>query len=127
MGSEFQVNLAEEGVQSASAVDSDIDGNFVVVWQSATSVGTDSSGWSVQGREFLSDGTPVRGQSQINTYTIGGQEKPSIAWDPLGHWIAVWKSGGSPGDDNQGSSIVGRKFEPSLLSTEQLELELVDE
>ena len=52
LGSDFQVNSLTAGAQRYSAVAADPRGNFVVLWESAGSVGTDSSESSIQGQLY---------------------------------------------------------------------------
>ena len=47
----------------------DADGDFVVVWESDGSSGTDTSGDSIQGQRYASDGSTQGAQFQVNTYT----------------------------------------------------------
>lgn len=66
------------------------DGDFIVVWGSSVSSGTDSWGTSVQGRLFASDGTPQTAPFQVNAYTTGDQTLPDVATAPNGDFIVVW-------------------------------------
>ena len=55
VGDEFQVNTYtanDQFVSFLSSVASDSKGNFVVVWESDGSPGTDTSGFSVQGQRY---------------------------------------------------------------------------
>ena len=45
------------------------DGDFVVVWESNGSSGTDTSSWSIQGQRYASNGSTLGAQFQVNTYT----------------------------------------------------------
>ena len=49
-GTEFQVNTYTTNNQVFPSVASDSAGNFVVVWQSRGSAGSDTDGYSVQGQ-----------------------------------------------------------------------------
>jgi len=64
---EFQVDTYTPGTQYGSSVAVRDNGDFVVVWSSQTSPGTDTSGASVQGQRFASDGTTLGPQFQVNT------------------------------------------------------------
>ena len=55
------------------------NGDFVVVWSSLGSTGNDTSERSVQARRFASDGTPLTGDLQVNTYTTSTQRRNSVA------------------------------------------------
>ncbi len=89
------------------------NGDFLVVWGSIGSPGDDNEpdNYSIQGRLFASDGTPVGGQFQVNSYTTGDQREPRVsATRPEGNFLVTWQSAGSFGDDTTGS-IQGRHFD----------------
>jgi hypothetical protein len=112
LGSEFQINTYTTDGQSGASVAADPVGNFVVVWYSDGSYGTDSSDLSIQARLFASDGNPAGGEFQVNTFTTGLQFNPSVAFGPEGDFLVVWRSGleTTPGPDGSKSSIQGRLF-----------------
>ncbi len=109
-GAQFQANSHTFGFQGAAGVARQPNGEFVVVWQSATSTGTDSSYFSIQARLFAGDGTPQGAEFQVNTYTTSLQNLPDVAIDDQGEFIVVWQSRGSWGNDQDGYSIQGRRF-----------------
>ncbi len=119
-GGEFQVNVFTDEYQLAPSVAMAADGDFVVVWSSEGSGGSDMSTYSIQGRRYASDGSLVGGEFQVNTYTTGGQEFPSVAMDVDGDFVVVWESPGAGPADPVGSSIRGRRFASngSTLGTE---------
>jgi len=106
----FLVNSYTTGDQQAASVAADSYGNFVVVWQSNGSDGTDTEYRSVQGQRFAPDGTPQGAQFQVNTYTTQSQLSPSVAADSDGDFVVVWQSNGSDGTDNHYRSIQGQRF-----------------
>ncbi len=111
VGDELQINSYTTGRQAGRlGVDFDSAGNFVVVWNSNGSGGSDSSRFSIQGQRFAADGSRLGGQLQVNTYTTGDQYHPSVAVDPDGSFVVVWRSEGSSGSDVDGFSIQGRQF-----------------
>ena len=110
MGGEFQVNTYTTRTQAGPAVASNAAGEFVVVWHSFGSSGTDSSSASVQGQRYAAAGSPLAGEFQINTYTPGSQWQPSVASNADGDFVVVWESRGSSGSDSSGYSIRGRRF-----------------
>src|SRR5262245_59060321 len=75
-GVEFQVNRYTSGQQSYPDVASDGDGDFIVVWQSYGQDGNDNG---VFGRRFGSNGVPLTGEFQINSYTSGYQGVSRVA------------------------------------------------
>ena len=111
LGDEFQVNSYTPGNQWRSDVAVDAQSNFVVVWQSRTSPGTDASCYSIQAQRYDCDGTPVGGQFQVNSYTTSCQEIPRVATDPQGNFVVVWESYGSYGSDASYHSIQAQKYD----------------
>ena len=91
-GGEFQVNTYTTARQSFPWVAAEPDGDFVAVWQSQGSGGSDSSFSSIQGQRYASDGTTVGGEFQVNTYTTDYQLRPSVALDADGDFVVVWIS-----------------------------------
>ncbi len=111
IGGEFQINTYTTGAQWVTSVAVDSDGDFIVVWGSSGSSGTDDLGASIQGQRYASDGTVIGGEFQINTYTTGSQGGPSVAVDSDDGFVVVWISyGASGGSDNDSGSIQGQRF-----------------
>jgi hypothetical protein len=96
-GVEFQVESYTTGEQRYPAVAADSDGDFIVVWRSDGSFGSDTSATSIQGRRYASNGSPLGAEFQVNTYTTSGQTAPSVAAAPDGDFVVVWASYGSAG------------------------------
>lgn len=107
---EFQVNSYFTSHQTNPAVAADAKGNFVVVWQSNGSYGTDQSGYSIQAQCYDTTGAPAGDQVQVNTYTTGAQEEPAVASDAQGNFVVLWDSLGSYGTDSSATSIQGQFF-----------------
>ncbi|WP_420580399.1 putative Ig domain-containing protein [Reichenbachiella sp.] len=83
---ESQVNDYSTGHQYQPAVDIDINGNYVVVWQGESL--TDGSG--IIGQRFNADGTEEDSEFQINTTTDNTQSSPDVAIDGSGRFIVTW-------------------------------------
>jgi hypothetical protein len=109
LAGEFQVNDYTADVQLRPVVATAADGDFVVVWDSVGSPGTDSSLSSIQGRRYSSDGTPLGSQFQVNTYTPGNQFLPSVAMEANGDFVVVWESYG-PSTDYDRTSIQAQRY-----------------
>ena len=109
IGDEFIVNSYTTGNQSGITASAASSGEFVVVWTSPESTGPDTDA-SIRGQRFSSNGSPLGGEFQLNSYTTDLQFFPRIDHAPNGEFVVVWGSGGSPGDDNYGLSVVGRRF-----------------
>ncbi len=110
LGGEFQVNTYTLFEQRLPSVALEADGDFVVVWQSAGSFGSDSSFASVQGQRYDSAANPVGNEFQINTYTTQDQGTPSVAMEADGDFLVLWQSSGSSGDDSIFESIQAQRF-----------------
>ncbi len=111
VGPQIQVNTYVTSSQSAMTVAVGPSGGFVVAWQSHGSSGTDTSASSVNARRYQSDGTPVGGEFQVNSYTTNSQRYPAVAVDSGGGFVVVWESLGSSGTDASGSSIQLQRFD----------------
>ncbi len=115
LAGEFQVNTYTTGDQRFPAVARMATGEFIVVWSSDGSSGTDASGSSIQGKRYAADGSPVGLEFQVNDFTTGGQGSPSVTVDADGDFVVAWLSSDSPGDDTSGLSVQGRRFASSGL------------
>jgi hypothetical protein len=109
-GSQFQVNSYSSDFQFLAAVAMDSDGDFVVVWYSNGSNGSDSSFSSIQGQRYNSAGTTQGSQFQVNSYTTSYQFAPAVAMESSGDFVVVWQSDGSSGSDSDDESIQGQRF-----------------
>ncbi|MCX6922365.1 MAG: hypothetical protein NT154_03990 [Verrucomicrobia bacterium] len=63
--------------------------DYLAVW---TSLGQDGSQEGVFGQFLHDDGSPDRGEFQVNTTWISQQQQPVVASDGLGRFLAVWTS-----------------------------------
>ena len=72
--------------------------DYLVVW---TSLGQDGSREGVFGQFLHDDGSPDRGEFQVNTTWINQQMQPTVASDGQGRFLAAWTSfvGGPYGFD----------------------------
>ncbi|MDA8016715.1 MAG: hypothetical protein MPN21_04630 [Thermoanaerobaculia bacterium] len=106
-GAEFPVNNETTGNQDWPRVSADGDGNFVVVWQSASD-DVDTAGTSVHGRRYDSSGTALGTQFLVNTYTTYSQSFPDVESTTDGRFVVVFQGGYNPGDYNE---IFARRFD----------------
>jgi len=110
LGPEFQVNSYTTGDQLYPRVASNAAGDFVVVWESAGSSGSDSSLSSVQGRFFAANGVPFNATDlQLNEVTTLQQRSPVVAMSG-GDVVVVWDGDASGGSDTSPSSVAMRRF-----------------
>ena len=107
LGGEFQVNTYTEDDQLSPSVAMGSDGSFVVVWQSKDQ---DGSGYGVFGQRYNSEGNPIGGEFQVNTYTYMSQSLPghAVAMDPVGNFVVVWTSYGQDGDEY---GVYGQRYD----------------
>jgi hypothetical protein len=87
LGGEFQVNTYTTENQTNPSIDMDLTGNFIITWDSYLQ---DGDGLSVYAQMFDSNGNKVGGEFQVNTYTTGHQERPSVAMDSNGNFVITW-------------------------------------
>ncbi len=86
------------------------DGTFVVVWQSD---GQDGNLTGIFGQHFFENGTRLRDEFQVNSYTLGRQDNPKIAAIDDGGYVVVWQSEGQDGD---GKGIFGKRFDANGIA-----------
>ena len=110
VGPEFHVNTYTTGYQYNASVAVAPAGDFMVVWRSGGSTGTDTDRGSIQGQRYDATGVPQGGEFQVNTYTTGYQFDPDVAVDGAGNFVVVWFSVASDGPD-YGSSIQARRYD----------------
>ncbi len=125
LGTEFQVNTYTTGYQGtypSSNIATDGAGNFVVVW---ISNGQDGNFDGVFGQRFSSSGARVGTEFQVNTYTSGDQNYPTVASTAAGNFVVVWMSNGQDGSswgvfgqrfDNTGAPL-GTEFQVNTYTT----------
>jgi hypothetical protein len=108
---DFQVNTYTTSTQGYPSVSVGPSGDFVVVWHSDGSAGTDNSDSSIQMRRFASNGTPLDlSEFQVNSFAPSYQLLASVSHGPSGDVVVVWRSFQSAGSDTDGSSIQMRRF-----------------
>jgi hypothetical protein len=92
-------------------------GDFVVAW---TGYAQDGSSYGVFARRFSSAGDPLASELQVNTYTAGSQQLPSVAAHPGGDFVVAWMSSDQ---DGSFSGVFARRFSsagPPLASEFQV-------
>ena len=102
-GGEFRVNTYTTGNQFTPAVASDAAGNFVVAWYSPQ----DGSGYGMFGQRFASNGAPLGGEFQINTFTTNNQFGAAVASDSAGNFVVAWEG---DSQDGSGFGIFGQRY-----------------
>lgn len=104
---EFQANVRTTGNQCNPALTVNLNGRFVLVWNSYFS----SSGRSneIVARCFDPNGSAVGDEFQINTIRTGNQTEPAIAIDDAGLLLIAWQGPGADGDED----IFARILDPN--------------
>jgi len=110
-GSEFQVNSYTTSFQLWPAVAFNDINDFVIVWASIGSYGSDSDVFSIQGQRFSARAVPLGGQFQVSTYTTDWQLLPEVASNDFGEFIVTWDSGGSAGTDTDSYSVQAQRLD----------------
>jgi hypothetical protein len=95
VGNEFKVNTYTTGLQFASSIATDSDGDFVIVWDSR---GQDGNIDGIYAQRYNNAGVPQGSEFRVNTYTIDEQVRPSIAMDSDGDFVVTWESRGQDGN-----------------------------
>jgi hypothetical protein len=102
-GDDQPINTVTAQNQTEPVVASNAAGDYVVAW---TSYAQDPSG-NVIVRMFNNLGQPVTPEIQVNDYSVGVQQAPSVAMDELGGFVVVWAGEGR--EDQQG--IYARSYD----------------
>jgi Ca2+-binding RTX toxin-like protein len=103
--SEFHINTYTTSIQYSSSVTTLDDGSFVVVW--ASQKDQYDSVLDVHGQRFSSSANKIGNEFQVNTFTRGIQEDPSIAALVGGGFIVTWTS---LAQDGNGTGIYGQRY-----------------
>ena len=92
LGGEFRVNLNTNGAQFSPAVAMDNEGNFVIVWATASQAYSLSN--DIRGQMFNYEGHRVGGEFLVNDTNlpgVAGQEvNPAVAMDDEGNFVVAW-------------------------------------
>lgn len=89
LSSEFQVNTFTVDFQTVPSAAMDVDGDFVIAWQS---FGQDGFLGGIYARKYSSNGTPAGIEFQVNTTAVGNQITPVIDMNSRGDFTIAWNS-----------------------------------
>jgi hypothetical protein len=106
-GAEVRANSFTVGSQAFPVVAVADDGDFVVVWQSASQ---DGSGGGIFARRFDAFSVPQAAEFRVNAHTSAEQRGPTVAMDNDGGFVVSWSSFDQDGDD---FGIFARRFDGS--------------
>jgi hypothetical protein len=110
-GGEFRVNSYTTGVQRRPAVASDVNGNFVVVWEGRGA--QDPSFYGVFAQRYDSAGVAQGIEFMVNSFTSGYQVATAVAYAAPGDFVVAWQS--FQGDAYE---IIGKRFAAGLPTGE---------
>jgi hypothetical protein len=89
LSDEFAVNTRAADRQEKPDIAMDVDGDFVVVWNS---YGQDGSSWGVYGQRFTESGVKAGNEFRVNSTTGERQLGARVAMDNVGNFTVVWQS-----------------------------------
>ena len=105
VGSEFQANSYTPSNQNGVTVTALGGGGFVVAWMS---FGQDGNGNGIYGQRYDSDGNPVGGEFQVNSYTASDQIGPTVTALGDGSFVVSWTS---RFQDGSGYGVFGQRYD----------------
>ena len=110
LGGAFQVNEETSSNQNSGEIADLGGGRFLGVWSSQTSGGAgDGSSTGIFGRTFDATGAAEGAEFQINTSTVGTQNRPRMTTLPDGDVIVVWQDEG--GNDGNSSGVFAQRID----------------
>ena len=105
---------------STRAVSITPSGNYVVVWTSNQSSGSDANGRGVLMRVFRPDGTPLTGEIQVNQTITSDQHWATVSTDDAGNGVVVWTSTAQDNGSSTACMLVGSTRPVHLRVTSSL-------
>ncbi|MFN8711062.1 MAG: hypothetical protein ACK50J_30695, partial [Planctomyces sp.] len=103
-GFEFGVNTTSANIQSDSDVAMDLDGDFVVTWQSDIQDGSSSG---IYAQRYNAAGVRQGGEFRVNTNTADNQLSPAVSMDADGDYVVTWQS---YLQDGSGNGIYAQRY-----------------
>ncbi|MCP4000192.1 MAG: T9SS type A sorting domain-containing protein [Gammaproteobacteria bacterium] len=94
VASDFQINTSAASYHGYPSIAKDINGNFVIAWQS---LGLDGSGHGIYAQRYNSSWSAQDSEFKVNTTTSGNQQEPGVAIDSSGNFVISWTSFGQDG------------------------------
>ena len=100
LGDELAINLLPAGSATSPSVAMAADGDFVVAWTDAVTLGVFARRYSAAGQD---QGDPFR----VDTEDAGGDDFARVAITPGGDFVVCWMSDGQDGDS---TGIFARRY-----------------
>lgn len=114
VGGEFQINTETASTQTDPVVAALADGGWVVVWETGFVDVPGSSDLGIVSQRYGADGSPVGGETVVNTIVASTQFDPAVAAIPVG--VPGFANGGyvvvytSDSGDGSSDSILMQRF-----------------
>ncbi|MEX2114325.1 MAG: hypothetical protein WD845_14120 [Pirellulales bacterium] len=107
-GPEFLVNTFTTDGQYNPSVATDVDGDFVVAWQS---FGQEHLS-GIYAQRYNAGGVALGSEFQVNTTETDQQLDPSVAMDADGDFVVVWTSEPflAAGQDGDGDGVYAQRY-----------------
>ena len=106
-GTEFLVNTATDGAQSAPTVIALANGQFVVAWEDGLGAG-DPEG--IRAQIFNADGSAAGAAFLVNTTVANAQNAPVITALDDGHFVVAWVDSSQSGGDISSTAVRAQVF-----------------
>lgn len=114
---EFQVNELVNGIESSARIDSLSNGNFVVVWESPDTSGSDSDNSHIAAKVIDSSGVTVVPEFQLNDQETGKQYFPYVEVLSNDNIFVTWQSQAIGFGTDNSQSLVSAKIIDATGST----------
>jgi hypothetical protein len=86
---EFIINTYQDSTQREPVIAQDANGNYVVVWSSVLQEGPDAER-DLYFQLFDAADQKIGNETQVNSNTMGNQEKPAVAMASNGDFVIIW-------------------------------------
>jgi hypothetical protein len=101
-GGEIRISSTPDSFTISPVVAMMDDGSFVVVWRHSSALV--HTGYSITGRRFAADGTPLGNDFHISRFSTDDPGQPAVATRGDGSFVVVWGGG------SRDSEIFGRWY-----------------
>ena len=105
IGDEFRINTCIISDQTYPSIQSLVNDNYIVTWQSNNQ---DGSYWGIYGQILDSNGNKIGKEFKVNTYTYTNQDSPSVTSLINTNCVVVWENNVQ---DGNGHGIFGNIYQ----------------
>jgi len=89
VGNEFRVNTNSTGNKTRPSVAIDLEGDFIIAWQSDASYGGTKG---IFAQRYSWELAPIESEFKVNTTSTGDQKQPEVAVDDDGDFVVTWQN-----------------------------------